>query len=102
MFSVFQKPLPVEGPSFCYILTSDENDNISIKPYTVDVVHSKPVMFEQLAVLKTEMNTRRCSCTGRVLYVHHLHVGGFSIAERSGDIILLTHNSTSDRVGCRG
>ena len=85
MFSSFQRALPVEAPSFCYVLTSDENDNISIKPYTVDVVHSKPVTFEQLAAFKTEMNTRRCSCIGRVLYVHHsLHVSQLMNMNKQG------------------
>ena len=68
---LFLQTLTVEPPSFCYILTCEDPDSLSITPSTIGSLQSKPVSYTKMSDITPEMNIKRCSCTGRVLYIHH-------------------------------
>ena len=59
----------IEPPSFCYILTGEDHDSLSITPSTTGSQQSKPDSYTKLSDITPEI-TKRCSCTGKVLYIH--------------------------------
>ena len=67
---LFQQSISVEPPSYCYILTASETDQVMIKP-NPDGIETKPAVFSELASwMREDGQARRLSCLARLVYVH--------------------------------